>query len=557
VGEHKAQGVLGRPQFQSSLITSDQLDQPALQQSKALSTNLSSQTPIEIIYTSQAIWPDSVTLPRSKLQIECHPPPSAHCSSSQVSFWASRIFHITNSHYLNPKSFETCQPYNMPQYIYYWSWTCHACHPVGPPAVGSAASGMLTTTTPHCVECSHLRCTNCLVTEHKRRVKPSLRNSATEITTLPVPEDLANGETTSAHHPIATVITAQYGMGTENSRISTTGDGNIITAEDTNPPEPDAINDLRTDSGYQTGIGTETASVMSCDSNELWPDLSLNVLHDLITKFTNILLESPHVSDWACAAAAVIPSHTMEMKVAGLLKNYTQELLPLAGTTQDSKNKAEACLFIRRNKHRIGRCFTEKAATKTTADMFDRLKSLSSDISLEDKMFRWRSASEFLREETNEDSDDDENQLPIEFSDAKEFLISFPPFRRLLERLQALYYDRDERVSTIRNIMTGHLDLSPQEPDYVAIFEMHWDLLSFMKTQYKLDNNVKLGSVITISGSALYCQATTSTEYLRQNWSGYGPEMLGVIQAALDSPNLAAKGILLVVFQIMDLILVS
>jgi len=71
---------------------------------------------------------------------------------------------------------------------------------------------------------------------------------------------------------------------------------------------------------------------------------------------------------------------------------------------------------------------------------------------------------------------------------------------------------------------------------------MNWDIPAFMKTQYEFDSNVKLASVITISGSALYCQATTSGEYLRQTWPDYGAQMLEVLQAALDSPELSAQG---------------
>jgi hypothetical protein len=103
----------------------------------------------------------------------------------------------------------------------------------------------------------------------------------------------------------------------------------------------------------------------------------------------------------------------------------------------------------------------------------------------------------------------------------------------------------DEKLSTIRNFMASHLLHFPGCLHYVAIFEMDWDLPNFMRTQYNVDKNVNLESVITISGTALYCQATTSVEYLRQNWPDYGCEMLEILQAALDSPQLTAKGLLI------------
>ena len=347
-------------------------------------------------------------------------------------------------------------------------------------------------------------------------------------------------------HPIVNETSAQYDINIEN-RVWATENGHMIGSKHTNPKESDSIDDRKTDSGYHTRLGTDTTSLVSYDSIEPLPSLSLNVLHDLITNFTKVLLENPYVSDWARAAANLIPSHTMEMKVAGLLENFTKELLPLANITQDSKNKTEACLFIRRNKHRIATCFRKRAGTTTTADLINRLKSLSVEITLEEKMDNW-ATSGMVCKDTNEETDDDESDLLIEFSDAKEFLISSSPFQHLLERLQALYYDRNGKLSTVRNLMTGNLDLSPRDLDLAAIFEMHWNLPNFMKTQYNFDKSVKLESVITISGSALYCQATTSAEYLKQNWPGHGLEMLGILQAALDSPKLAAKGIMLIFF---------
>jgi hypothetical protein len=77
---------------------------------------------------------------------------------------------------------------------------------------------------------------------------------------------------------------------------------------------------------------------------------------------------------------------------------------------------------------------------------------------------------------------------------------------------------------------------------------MTWDIPTFMKTQYDFDSNVKLKSVITISGSALYSQATTMAEYLKQNWPDHGGHLLAVLQAALDSPDLSAEGMIPFIF---------
>ena len=72
-----------------------------------------------------------------------------------------------------------------------------------------------------------------------------------------------------------------------------------------------------------------------------------------------------------------------------------------------------------------------------------------------------------------------------------------------------------------------------------AILKIEWDVLSFIKDQYR-DNeypNTDLASVITISGSVQHAQATTCAEYVKQNWAAHGLEILEALQDALNSPN--------------------
>ena len=45
-----------------------------------------------------------------------------------------------------------------------------------------------------------------------------------------------------------------------------------------------------------------------------------------------------------------------------------------------------------------------------------------------------------------------------------------------------------------------------------------WDLPYFMKTQFDDEAQTDIGSVITLSGSALCAQATTSSEYIDYMW---------------------------------------
>ena len=72
------------------------------------------------------------------------------------------------------------------------------------------------------------------------------------------------------------------------------------------------------------------------------------------------------------------------------------------------------------------------------------------------------------------------------------------------------------------------------------VFSISWDLPAFMANQYK--TKCPLGSVITLSGTAMYAQAITCEEYSKMNWHKYGLEVLIILQRALDSSDLTYSG---------------
>lgn len=309
------------------------------------------------------------------------------------------------------------------------------------------------------------------------------------------------------------------------------------------------MDDCKTESGYHTGRGTDTASITSCDSIEPPSGLSSDKLQDLIKTFINTLSESPCVIDWIGATTITTPRRDLESKFMRLLKKFSLELLPIANVDQDSKMMTDVCIFLRQNRKEIARCFTTSADPASTVGIFSQLKSSNIELTLDEKMNTWEQCpnrAEFDSASNYHASDDEENESLTEFAKTKDFLISSQPFQKLLRRLQTLYYDENEKLLAIRKIMERNPALSPLDYGYSkATFEMHWDILKFMRTQYETARNVRLASVITISGSALYCQATTAAEYLSQNWPVHGNHMLEVLQAALDRPELSAEGMIL------------
>ena len=71
---------------------------------------------------------------------------------------------------------------------------------------------------------------------------------------------------------------------------------------------------------------------------------------------------------------------------------------------------------------------------------------------------------------------------------------------------------------------------------------MPWDLLAFMDTQYVDNKDAHLASVITLSGTAQYAQATTCSEYAEQNWPSRGLRVIQAFQSAVDNSKSTSQG---------------
>ena len=73
---------------------------------------------------------------------------------------------------------------------------------------------------------------------------------------------------------------------------------------------------------------------------------------------------------------------------------------------------------------------------------------------------------------------------------------------------------------------------------YSASLQIEWGVVAFMEDQFPDDDfsNTMLGHVVTISGSVQHAQATTCSEYIRQNWPAHGSTILKALQDALNSP---------------------
>ena len=97
----------------------------------------------------------------------------------------------------------------------------------------------------------------------------------------------------------------------------------------------------------------------------------------------------------------------------------------------------------------------------------------------------------------------------------------------------------DENMSLIKFQVFGELW---ESKTVRASLAMEWDLLGFMKSQYPDNENAKLGSVITLSGTVPHAQATTCSEYAQQTWPSQGSKVIKAYQSAVESPEHKAQG---------------
>lgn len=75
-----------------------------------------------------------------------------------------------------------------------------------------------------------------------------------------------------------------------------------------------------------------------------------------------------------------------------------------------------------------------------------------------------------------------------------------------------------------------------------ASLKMQWNLLDFMENQYVNNEDAKLDSVITLSGTVQNAQATTCSEYVEYLWPSQGSTVLKAFQSAIDSRDHKIQG---------------
>ena len=76
------------------------------------------------------------------------------------------------------------------------------------------------------------------------------------------------------------------------------------------------------------------------------------------------------------------------------------------------------------------------------------------------------------------------------------------------------------------------------------LLSVHSDIVGFMTDQFgeTINPDTTLGSVITLSGSALYAQAMTCESYVQFHWGLQSLGILKLLQDAMNNPSQSIKG---------------
>lgn len=86
----------------------------------------------------------------------------------------------------------------------------------------------------------------------------------------------------------------------------------------------------QSDSGYHSGIGTDTASICSVDSIGSLADVSPSFLQEFVEFFSKILMEQAGAYAWARYAVSMHSENVIEKHLGDLLKSYAIGLSHLA-----------------------------------------------------------------------------------------------------------------------------------------------------------------------------------------------------------------------------------
>jgi hypothetical protein len=318
------------------------------------------------------------------------------------------------------------------------------------------------------------------------------------------------------------------------------------------------MNHLPSDSDYQSGIGTDTESVISDILTGSSLVVSADMVHDFVAFFGDTLIKKAGAQQWAQFAMAHNPQSEIEKRLTALLRAFAIDLAARRSTSMaldDGKVHPVhddesvrvlldgAIKLVRRYRPMIARYFLENSINDKAeaVSLSDRLQGLGRHFSLAERvdLLVHRGVRDVDEgDKGDEDEDDnvvDEDIVP-QLEPVQAMLVSGDAFRHLASELRrSLYRDDSYGMTTIRNVVLKSVTSSnTSTPCWAtATFLAKWDVMRFMRSQYSKIPSV--ASVLVLTGSALYAQATTCGEYVRKHWPTTGSIFLDILDKVLVS----------------------
>jgi hypothetical protein len=330
------------------------------------------------------------------------------------------------------------------------------------------------------------------------------------------------------------------------------------------PPAP-----IPSDSGYRSGLGTDTGSVCSLGSVGSSFGLPADFLLEFIAFFGDTLIERSGAQNWAEHALTLRSSNEFETQLAVLLKEYAVEVtlnppkpqpdslsVEHAQRSADGQALTHAARLIRRYRPKIARYFCDNAisasAVTPAASLSERLQQLGQQLSLTEKLGLFSkpttSSADAMELAPDVQMDEEDGEAFTDLALVQELLVSCRAFERLALGLRRRIYNEDElhmanvRTWVLEGLQHTACDTSdiipgPSEAGrlthYPVTFNVSWSIVEFMCFQYGT-NFPNIGTVVVLTGSALYAQATTCAEYVKTTWPDSGPALLEFLDAGLS-----------------------
>jgi hypothetical protein len=359
---------------------------------------------------------------------------------------------------------------------------------------------------------------------------------------------------TSEHHPTSMPlsITDQHSTSSHppNYEIA------YARAERTSRERAESvIQSLPSDSGYQSAAGTDIGSFLS---DSLAGNLSPDFLYDFIAYFGNTLIEKTGAQQWAQFAVAHHAQEAIQDRLTVLLRDFaidvetspsnlaspdsTMRQALQKDTVQGSLNNAVQ--LIRLYRPHIARYFVEHSITTTAGavSLSDHLQGLGRHLSLRERvglLVRHEGTekestekSSMHHESENEIIDLENDAILAQLGSVQAILVSSDAFQMLASELRRSFYRNDTYgMDTIQQAVLGSIHTISHK-HLVANIVVSWDVAGFMQSQY--DKIIPLASVVVLTGSAVYAQATTCGEYVQTHWPLIGSIVLDKLDRAID-----------------------